>query len=361
MNRLLFASIVATSLAASACSPVVVDENGHPIASGSGGGNGAGGGGGDAHPDAPASACAPVKLAENQGDPQTIRADTTHVYWLAQDGDQGPWVIRRAPICGGPVETISKQAGPFVLDGDDLYALVQGPVGAEILRMPKQGGAAVKIAETTSEHAIAPASTIAIDADNVYFTVDGPPVTCLMRVAKSGGFPQPLVCDGMGVWDITLSEDSIWWSNNESHLLHIPKAGGVPVLRLDLSDQTGDVTSFALDGDTVYAAYLDFDPDKWGDYKDHARIARYLADGTSERLYANAKSGWAFAITLDATSLYFAVEDDGGGPGTIGCTSKGGAGLHVLSTEHPGLSNIVVDDRHLYFGTTFGEIWQVPK
>src|SRR5262249_38216021 len=81
-------------------------------------------------------------------------------------------------------------------------------------------------------------STIAIDDTSVYFTVDGPPATCVMRAPKAGGAVEKLACDPDGAWDIALDGDAVWWSNNGTKIVRLPKAGGAPEVRIDLEGKT---------------------------------------------------------------------------------------------------------------------------
>ncbi len=87
-----------------------------------------------------AGQCQPVVITTEPGQPMAIALDTTHVYWTnAITGD-----VRRAPITGGPAETIYDGAtgtdlgDGLVRTGADIYFTI-GDADGGVFRCPATG------------------------------------------------------------------------------------------------------------------------------------------------------------------------------------------------------------------------------
>jgi hypothetical protein len=114
-----------------------------------------------------ASGNSPTSLATGRNSPQSVSADSTHVYWI-----EGTWAnpdntIVRMPRGGGAVQNVTAVGAADVfsiaLDTRDVYAA--GSSGGTIWRVSKTGGSPEFLATGLSYPFF-----IAVDATDIYFT-----------------------------------------------------------------------------------------------------------------------------------------------------------------------------------------------
>jgi hypothetical protein len=224
-------------------------------------------------------------------------------------------VVMRVPLDGGLPVTVAAQDAPeggraesFVAaDGGSLYWAVGSGGVTQIVRMSPDGTDHVTFAVTKpGVHALA------VDATDVYWITSHEQET-LFRVSKDGGTPLSVMSASSFPADpftypVGLAADagrvfvnvtSIYPLGHSERIVTLPKAGG-PIRAV--SSAVGDAFAFALDGTSQYG------------FRGDSVVKQSRASDTPTWIaYRQIR---ATGIAVDATSVYWTVDDEEDGPET---------------------------------------------
>jgi hypothetical protein len=197
----------------------------------------------------------PVPLVADGGHHRGVIADATHVYWTDWHKD----TVRRAPIGGGSVETVSTTA--------------TRPAG------------------------------IAVDATYVYWATFGG--GRIEKQFKSGGNPStPLLVTTITAQaeGIAINDDWLVWGEPASRAWKIPIGGGTKAQLENAPTYIGDV---AVDATRAYWTVYGFDVNK-------AVVRTVALAGGSVTSLTNTTLNHAKAIAIDDQCVYFTLYGVGG-------------------------------------------------
>lgn len=305
--RWLPAASAALMLAAACGGTVPLDEQAGGSAGASGSANGgspsdAGAGGSSADGGTSALPASGMQvLYEGEDNLYAIALDDRFIYWGSNEG------LRQAPLDGGPPSTLVAIASvrAIVPAGEYVYFAQSSFGDGRIARVPRAGGEAQLIAESTAPRDIAiadghvywsdPGSSI--DTGQVFrATLDGSEVTLL-----ADGLPQPS--------DIALDAGSVYFSSSGQScgvsseggascigggIHRVPRTGGAPEQVVPSDDI---VPSFWLHDGELYW-FASFPP--------RLMVAPPLG---AEREIANVLAEGTGALTSDGEALYWGSED----------------------------------------------------
>lgn len=141
-------------------------------------------------------------VAANQGVPQALAANDTHVYWSNYDAGE----IRRAPLGGGVATAIaSAQNHPFGVALDDTYVYWTNEEGGELMRAPLAGGMATSLIS-----GLAGPTYLVLADEYLYWTnyTNG----SVVRMHVTGG-PQTILAVGQAQpYSIAVGADHVYWT-----------------------------------------------------------------------------------------------------------------------------------------------------
>jgi hypothetical protein len=194
--------------------------------------------------------------------PDRVVGDASGIYWTnagsTLSSRDGSVVVCRATGCGSPPPQLLAlfQSHPrgIALDDTYVYWVNQGlgtdPTDGAVLRIPKAGGTAQKLAEGLTSPAY-----LAVDAKNVYWTNgDG----TVMVASKTGGDARVFADGQGGAWDIAVDDSGVYWttqgpSGTIAMCAATGCAGGVTVLA-----KQNEPYGITLDDSAIY--WTTFDP-----------------------------------------------------------------------------------------------------
>ena len=226
------------------------------------------------------------------GAPGVVDIDGTHVYWV--DDTRGE-VVR-----------IEKATGEYSYEPQALATGLDAPVG------------------------------IALDDDWVYWTESGSGL--VQRVLKSGGESEVLVEGGVGLDQIAVSKDAVFWTSSEGVWMR-SKDGGEATRVGDTSERAAGITQWQ--GEVFWTL-----PDKgdvlvWSSANPEPKL---LAEGLNE----------VDAIAVDAVNVYVATKND------LLKIPKSGGEPELLAQSPAFPRDIAFDSSHVYW-TYDEEIYRVAK
>src|SRR5262249_36588430 len=122
--------------------------------------------------------CEPVTLASGLEDPGAIVVDQTYAYWVER------YELKRVPLGGGKVESLSPQSG-YALgqDADWLYFGGTKNIGG----LPKAGGEVKVLGQGTSQYS----PSLSVDEDAIYWVDPGD-----LSPASNGRIMRACLSDG---------------------------------------------------------------------------------------------------------------------------------------------------------------------
>jgi hypothetical protein len=141
----------------------------------------------------------------NQGDPDRLVVDSSHVYW-SQIGTSG-YELKRVPILGGTPETLvsnSFQITDLGVDGTNVYFLS----GGDFESVPLAGG----LSSVISLGLAGPGATLLLDGDTVYLSKDM--TNSIVKLPKAGG-PPVTVATNQHPHGLTANATNLYWIESD--------------------------------------------------------------------------------------------------------------------------------------------------
>jgi hypothetical protein len=252
-----------------------------------------------------------VKSSLGGGEVSTLLHQGWYSPLLAFDGSvyAGGRTILRVPTTGGIATTLlgddaGAEVGQLGTDGTSLYWLSVSPVSPSgIEAMALQGGTSVSISGTPTSLV----QEFCVDTTALYFVQRvAAEQTAIVRVPNLGGVPTTLVVGQLSQTSLTMDAKSLYWFDavrDGIAIWTVPKSGGAPVTLASFGEDT--VGTLAVDDCHVYATV-------------GASVVRIpVAGGTPTTLYTAPLQAQPSALAVDATSIYWALNDYTGPTSTI--------------------------------------------
>lgn len=192
--------------------------------------------------------------------------------------------------------------------------------------MPLAGGSPTSLATGQDEPGV-----IVVDANNAYWST----ASSVWKVGLGGGAPVTLT-SGLQYQSLAVDATSLY-VGAAGEVERVPLAGGTPVV---LAAMQRNVFTMVSDATSVY----------WTTANSDSVMKLTLADGHLVQLYSNPSGACVYGIAIDATSVYFTVDD-----GTVRKVPLGGGPPVTLAScrSHP--LAIAVDATSVYWTETAGD------
>ncbi|PKN47535.1 MAG: hypothetical protein CVU63_06320 [Deltaproteobacteria bacterium HGW-Deltaproteobacteria-20] len=169
------------------------------------------------------------------GTPQGLVVVGGYAYWVAYPGG-----LRRVPVAGGSVETLSGPTDyPVGLAVDGSHAYFSSLMGQSISRVPTGGGTA----ETLATALLAP-NHLALSGATLYYA----DVNTIQAIPKQGGQIR-VVTDALPSNLVVDDTHAYWGSFTARHVARAPLSGGAAEL---VAKDLNTPNSLALDDTHVY-------------------------------------------------------------------------------------------------------------
>jgi hypothetical protein len=298
--------------------------------------------------------CQPILLASGPM-PFSVVIDDTRVYWCSAATDPGE--VRSVAKDGSNPQTIATGVhapqGVFVDSTNVFWNEANAPGRAFKANKDGSNPVLLSTSNTTVQGLVA-------DADWVYF-LDLYVVGGLVKAPRNG-VPEggaPLVVSGGWpyVWGVAQDSANVYWSSRgtigsaddggiRGKLLRAPKDGSTPTV-LELGSYGG-----AALGGPVFVA-VDSDQIYWTD-EGNDTVYRAALDGGAPTPLA-VETSLTYAISIDATDVYYTTLGPGAASGSIVRVPKDGSGPPTVIAKNLSFpSPIAIDDTAIYWGNTNG-------
>ncbi|HEY8078422.1 MAG TPA: hypothetical protein VIF62_30040 [Labilithrix sp.] len=239
----------------------------------------------------------PRTIASDLPCPRRVAVDAKHVYWMDAVG-----AVSRASRAGGAVEVVAPVParkrletieGDLVLDDDSIVwsqatwdpSAEREGVEALILRRPKSGGAAVRVAKADPTNLFA----LAIDGGRIYWQEETREGGRLVRAPKTGGSAETVV--DQPSWRWLVAGGFVYRADAEGAVVRHHDTGGPAAF---VAAVTHIVSQMIVDDARVY----------WSTIREpHTLSSAPLTGGDPEKL-ADVDSFFE-SLAQDATHLYW--------------------------------------------------------
>jgi hypothetical protein len=239
-----------------------------------------------------------ITLASNQAGPYPIAIHGTNVYW-ANQGYMIPSTIMKVPLAGGTPTTLASYPD-YSTYGADGIAVGEGSVywtfGDTLMQVPIGGGPSTAFWTTMGG-----VGRVAVDATSVYWAALAREST-LMKMPLSGGPAVTLASETLSIMrDIAVNATSVYWASTYNTMQQpgtitkVPLDGGASTTVESLAPW-GMPMAVALDATSVY----------WT--MDDGRILKAPLAGGAPTTIASGVNAWY--IVVDETSVYWADNQD---------------------------------------------------
>jgi hypothetical protein len=260
--------------------------------------------------------------------PNGIAVNATHVYWTEggpQESTGTPGAVRQVPIAGGaPIPLVPNAGWPTQIAVDAKNAYWGESIGAT-MEVPLAGGTPMSLGES--------GRSIAVDGSNVYATGPGATVEPQSITSAPIGSAAPAV--SLGNFDAAfLAVDG--------ENLYFTTSGGVS--KLDLA--TKALTVLASNQGEGWAITVDATSVYWTSETAGSILKVPIAGGPVTVLAAGQDS--PYAIAVDEVSVYWANSPDSS-PGTIMRVPIGGGSPVVVAANQEGPIGLALDATQVYW------------
>jgi hypothetical protein len=290
-----------------------------------------------------AGVCESAVVIGGQADAWTIAVDETNVYWSTQTSSPTDYngAVRMAPVGGGPPSVVASALGwpgGITVDATNIYWTDE--IGT-VAKRAIAGGPITTIASNQNSP-----YGIAVDATSVYFTLD--PYQAQGGVSKAGigggGGTTPIASGETTPMSIAVNANGIFWTTAVD-LMTAPVAGG-PAVAFATNQYPYAVTT---DATNVY----------WGAGIDGGAIYKQKVSGGPTVTLAK-NQYYPNAVAVDATSVYWSIGH--GGTGTVAKVSKNGGTPITLAVNQAYPTGVAVNSTRVFW-VNFGDgtIRSVPK
>jgi hypothetical protein len=272
-----------------------------------------------------------VTVATSPGTPSDLAIDSTDVYWVIDDFNNG--AVLKAPKTGGGSTLLAPgqhNASSIAVDGTSVYWTARNI--SAVMKIGKDGAGLFQLASVEfPKH-------LAIDASSVYYITHGG----VWKVGLNGGLSQALASTS-NAHDVAVDGNWVYWSTfTDNTLMRVPVSGG-PVTTLHTSQNP--VARLTLSQTHVY----------WLGGNSLTRTDKNGAN--SQVLYTSTH----FLKDLVADSTHVYVTTSAGANDMVVGMDLDGGNPTVLGADLGNLQSIAVDDASVYWGTTDGFVYRTEK
>jgi hypothetical protein len=247
-----------------------------------------------------------------------VAFDSAYVYW--SESAATPSSIKRAPLDGGPSQTLASSPGfaaSLALASGTVYWVDQyvEDAGGEILSVPVTGGGATVIASgltVPAGIAVHGGTLYVADAygDLLSVSTDGGAVTTLVKGPGLTSLPANSVVDAFSI-SVAADDSNVYFPQyyaSEPNLSVVSLDGGPPMVLLQ-----GHISAFAVDANNVY-------------WLAGGNVNEMPLDGGTVRVLASNQSLSA-GPALDEDSVYWGTSE---GTITCGLCPPGPTGINAV-------------------------------
>jgi hypothetical protein len=288
---------------------------------------------------------APVVLASGESGPESLALDTSDVYWTAN----GAGEVRKVSKDGGSPSTVASQANT------NPYGVAVG-AGNVYWTVPNfySGGTGAAVimqsldggAPQTMASGVTGPTWIAVGSDDVYWIEEGPGEVVAAPLLGGGSIS---IASGGSASALALGPHQVFWSAADATYQasldgSSPLAIGPPA------------AAIAVDETDVYFAMN-------SDWSGTGTILRVPVGGGTPTTLATGRTGSVVAIAVDSSNVYW-IEGEGTiQEGAVAAMPKGGGYVSILAAGLGDPSAIAVDGTGVYFTNPSGggNIEKIPK
>jgi hypothetical protein len=284
-------------------------------------------------------------LADNEDHPSKVISDGRYLFYVTggtvASKNEGTNNIKRIDLKSGSISVLVKGGeripnAALALDEKFLY----WSDGANILRVPKEGGAS----ETIIPGAPNPDEML-LDNDNIYWLIwsgEGSPPQPVMFAPKKGGTAKQLTEPQKGTSGLSLDKDFVYWMTSDG-IKKIPRNGG-EVSEVYHNSSPSPSLGLAQDADNFYFCQMNS--------KGHSALMKVPKKGGAAIQLAASINHTQQFVVADANVYYFAdVEHMGSFPpiALMKVSISGGEPITIDSGEAGWINYLAVDGSQVYF------------